>query len=110
MIRRPPRSTLFPYTTLFRSQILGGFDPANYVSERFFTTARDGARVPVSVVYRKGISRPAPLLLTGYGSYGASSDPTFFSDRLSLLDRGFAFAIAPLRGGGGKGGARGVKR
>jgi len=86
-------------TLLKRDQILGGFDPANYVSERFFTTARDGARVPVSVVYRKGIARPAPLLLTGYGSYGSSSDPTFSSDRLSLLDRGFAFAIAHIRGG-----------
>jgi len=86
-------------TLLKRDQILGGFDPANYVSERFFTTARDGARVPVSLVYRKGIGRPAPLLLTGYGSYGSSSDPTFSSDRLSLLDRGFAFAIAHIRGG-----------
>ena len=86
-------------TLLKRDQILGGFDPANYVTERFYTTARDGARVPVSLVYKKGISRPAPLLLTGYGSYGASSDPTFSSDRLSLLDRGFAFAIAHIRGG-----------
>jgi len=86
-------------TLLKRDQILGGFDPANYVTERFFTTARDGARVPVSLVYRKGIARPAPLLLTGYGSYGSSSDPTFSSDRLSLLDRGFVFAIAHIRGG-----------
>jgi oligopeptidase B len=86
-------------TLLKRDQILGGFDPANYVSERFYTTARDGARVPVSLVYRKGIARPAPLLLTGYGSYGSSSDPTFSSDRLSLLDRGFVFAIAHIRGG-----------
>ena len=86
-------------TLLKRDQILGGFDPSNYVTERFYTTARDGARVPVSIVYRKGIMRPAPLLLTGYGSYGSSSDPTFSSDRLSLLDRGFAFAIAHIRGG-----------
>jgi len=86
-------------TLLKRDQILGGFDPANYVTERFYTTARDGARVPVSLVYRKGIARPAPLLLTGYGSYGSSSDPTFSSDRLSLLDRGFVFAIAHIRGG-----------
>jgi oligopeptidase B len=86
-------------TLLKRDQILGGFDPANYVTERYFTTARDGARVPVSLVYRKGMARPAPLLLTGYGSYGSSSDPTFSSDRLSLLDRGFAFAIAHIRGG-----------
>ena len=86
-------------TLLKRDQILGGFDPANYVTERFWTTARDGARVPVSLVYRKGTARPAPLLLTGYGSYGSSSDPTFSSDRLSLLDRGFVFAIAHIRGG-----------
>ena len=86
-------------TLLKRDQILGGFDPANYVTERLYTTARDGARVPVSLVHRKGIVRPAPLLLTGYGSYGSSSDPTFSSDRLSLLDRGFVFAIAHIRGG-----------
>src|SRR5205809_2940457 len=93
-------------TLLKRDQILGGFDPAYYVSERFFTTARDGARVPVSLVYRKGIGRPAPLLLTGYGSYGSGSDPTFLSDRLSLLDRGFAFAIAQIWGGSERGRAR----
>jgi oligopeptidase B len=86
-------------TLLKRDQILGGFDPANYVSERLYTTARDGARVPVSIVYRKGTARPGPLLLTGYGSYGSSSDPTFSADRLSLLDRGFVFAIAHIRGG-----------
>ncbi|HEV2672874.1 MAG TPA: S9 family peptidase [Gemmatimonadales bacterium] len=86
-------------TLLKRDSILGGFDPANYVTERFYTTARDGARIPVSIVSRKGIARPAPLLLTGYGSYGASTDPTFSSDRLSLLDRGFVFAIAHIRGG-----------
>src|SRR3989442_14624948 len=86
-------------TLLKRDEVLGGFDPANYVTERLYTTARDGARVPVSLVYRKGIARPAPLLLTGYGSYGSSSDPTFSSDRLSLLDRGFVFAIAHIRGG-----------
>ncbi len=86
-------------TLVKRDQILGGFDPANYVTERFYTTARDGARVPVSLMYKKGIARPAPLLLTGYGSYGASSDPTFSSDRLSLVDRGFVFAIAHIRGG-----------
>jgi len=86
-------------TLLKRDEILGGFDQANYVTERLYTTARDGARVPVSLVYRKGTARPAPLLLTGYGSYGSSSDPTFSSDRLSLLDRGFVFAIAHIRGG-----------
>jgi oligopeptidase B len=86
-------------TLLKRDEILGGFDPANYVTERLYTTARDGIRVPVSVVYRKGIARPAPLLLYGYGSYGSSTDPTFSSDRLSLLDRGFVYAIAHIRGG-----------
>ena len=86
-------------TLLKRDEILGGFDPANYVTERLYTTARDGVRVPVSVVYRKGTARPAPMLLTGYGSYGSSSDPAFSSDRLSLLDRGFVFAIAHIRGG-----------
>src|SRR5258706_12456422 len=86
-------------TLLKRDQILGGFDPANYVTERFYTTARDGARVPVSLVYRKGIARPAPLLLTGYGSYRSSSDPPFWSNRLSLLDRCFVFAIPHIRGG-----------
>ena len=86
-------------TLLKRDSILGGFDPAQYVTERVYTTARDGARVPVSIVYKKGVVRPAPLLLTGYGSYGASSDATFSSDRLSLLDRGFVFAIAHIRGG-----------
>jgi len=86
-------------TLLKRDEILGGFDPANYVTERLYTTARDGTRVPVSVVYRKGIARPAPLLLYGYGSYGSSTDPTFSSDRLSLLDRGFVYAIAHIRGG-----------
>jgi oligopeptidase B len=86
-------------TLLKRDEILGGFDQANYVTERLYTTARDGARVPVSLVCRKGTARPAPLLLTGYGSYGSSSDPVFSSDRLSLLDRGFVFAIAHIRGG-----------
>jgi oligopeptidase B len=86
-------------TLLKRDEILGGFDPANYVTERLYTTARDGVRVPVSLVYRKGIARPAPLLLYAYGSYGSSTDPTFSSDRLSLLDRGFVYAIAHIRGG-----------
>jgi len=86
-------------TLLKRDEILGGFDPANYVTERLYTTARDGVRVPVSLVYRKGFARPAPLLVYGYGSYGSSTDPTFSADRLSLLDRGFVYAIAHIRGG-----------
>jgi oligopeptidase B len=86
-------------TLLKRDDVLGGFDPANYVTERIYTTARDGIRVPVSIVYRKGIARPAPLLLYGYGSYGSSTDATFSFDRVSLLDRGFVYAIAHIRGG-----------
>jgi len=88
-------------TLLKRDQVLGGFDPADYVSERLHATARDGARVPISIVYRKAFVRDgrAPLLLYGYGSYGASMDATFDVGRLSLLDRGFAYAIAHVRGG-----------
>ncbi|MGH7570179.1 MAG: S9 family peptidase [Gemmatimonadales bacterium] len=88
-------------TLLKREEVLGGFDPANYVTERTYATARDGIRVPVSLVYRKGVERrfPAPTLLYGYGSYGSSSEPTFSSLRLSLLDRGFVYAIAHIRGG-----------
>lgn len=81
--------------------VLGGFKRENYVTERRFATARDGVRIPVSIVYRKGITLDgtAPLLLYGYGSYGASMDATFSSSRLSLLDRGFVYAIAHIRGG-----------
>jgi oligopeptidase B len=88
-------------TLLKREEVLGGFDPANYVTERLSATARDGTRVPVSLVYRKGVEVrfPAPALLYGYGSYGSSSEPTFSSLRLSLLDRGFVYAIAHVRGG-----------
>jgi oligopeptidase B len=88
-------------TLLKQQEVLGDFNSANYTSERFFVTSRDGARVPVSLVYRNGFERngSAPLLLYGYGSYGASMDPYFSSARLSLLDRGFLFAIAHIRGG-----------
>jgi oligopeptidase B len=84
-----------------RDEVLGGFDPANYVSERLWAPARDGARVPVSVVYRKEFKRDGsgPLLLYGYGSYGYSTDASFSVGRLSLLDRGFAVALAHIRGG-----------
>jgi len=84
-----------------RQEVLGDFDPSNYSSERIFIEARDGERVPVSIVYRKGFKKDGtqPLLLYAYGSYGASMDPYFSSVRLSLLDRGFAFAIAHIRGG-----------
>ncbi|MGH1483254.1 MAG: S9 family peptidase [Geminicoccales bacterium] len=81
--------------------VLGGFDKGDYQSERMFVTAEDGAKIPVSLVYRKGLDRKGghPCLLYGYGAYGASSDPTFSSYRLSLLDRGMVFAIAHIRGG-----------
>ena len=79
----------------------GGFDPANYTSERVLVKARDGVEVPVSIVYRKGMERNGenPLLLYGYGSYGYSMDAGFSSTRLSLLDRGFVYAMAHIRGG-----------
>ncbi len=102
-------STVFDYDmgtrqrTLRKQQpVLGGYDPDNYVTERLWAPADDGARVPISVVYRLGLDRngSAPALLYGYGSYEASMDPGFSSVRLSLLDRGFVFAIAHIRGGG----------
>ena len=81
-------------------QVLGGFQKENYVSERVFATSVGGAQVPISLVYKKGVKRDgsAPLLLYGYGSYGENTDPSFSSLRLSLLDRGFIFAIAHVRG------------
>jgi oligopeptidase B len=86
---------------LKEQEVLGDFDKNNYVSERIMVTARDGAQVPVSIVYKKGFKKDGsqPFLLYGYGSYGASMDPYFSSPRLSLLDRGFGFAIAHIRGG-----------
>lgn len=86
---------------LKQQEVIGSFRSDNYVSERIWAPARDGARVPVSIVYRKGtrLDGTAPLLLYGYGSYGHSIDPTFSSARLSLLDRGFVYAIAHIRGG-----------
>jgi oligopeptidase B len=88
-------------TLLKRQEVLGGYDPAQYVCERLWATARDGVKVPVSIVYRKGFVRDgrAPLFLYGYGSYGIGTPPTFSSNRLSLLDRGMAYAIAHIRGG-----------
>jgi len=84
-----------------QQEVLGGnFSADNYVSERIMAKARDGKEIPVSIVYRKGFKKDgkSPLLLYGYGSYGATIDPNFSSVRLSLLDRGFAFAIAHIRG------------
>ncbi|HPF70440.1 MAG TPA: S9 family peptidase, partial [Candidatus Krumholzibacteria bacterium] len=88
-------------TLLKRDEVLGGFDPENYVSEYIHVPGRDGVEVPVSLVYRKGTPRDgsAPLLLYGYGSYGYSSSASFHSTVLSLLDRGFVYAIAHVRGG-----------
>jgi oligopeptidase B len=85
--------------------VLGGYDPKKYRSERLYATAKDGTRVPISIVYRideKEKSHPAnrPMLLLGYGSYGVSNDVSFSSSRLSLLDRGMIFGIAHIRGGG----------
>jgi len=86
---------------LKRQEVLGGFDPANYKAERRYATARDGVKVSVSLVHRKGFVTDgrAPCLLYGYGSYGSSTDADFSEARLSLLDRGFVFAIAHIRGG-----------
>ena len=88
-------------TLLKQEEVLGGFDPGNYRTERLHATAPDGVRVPLSLVRRKGMERAGgnPLLLYGYGSYGHSLDAGFGSARLSLLDRGFTFAIAHVRGG-----------
>ncbi len=81
--------------------VRGGFRREDYATERVWATSHDGVRVPISLVYRKDARRaPSPLLLYGYGAYEASSDPMFDSSRLSLLDRGFVFAIAHVRGGG----------
>jgi oligopeptidase B len=85
-----------------QQEVLGGYDPAQYQSERVYAKALDGTEVPISIVYKKVFERNgrAPLLLYGYGAYGISIDPTFSSDRLSLLDRGIVYAIAHIRGGG----------
>jgi oligopeptidase B len=86
---------------LKRDPVLGSFDPDDYATEFFLVAARDGAQIPVSLVYRKGFARNGthPLLQYGYGAYGLSMDPSFSSPRLSLLDRGFVYAIAHVRGG-----------
>ena len=85
--------------------VLGGYDPSKYRSERLYAKAKDGTRVPISIVYRidateKKHPRNRPMLLLGYGSYGVSNDVSFSSSRLSLLDRGMIFGIAHIRGGG----------
>ncbi|HWX81786.1 MAG TPA: S9 family peptidase [Steroidobacteraceae bacterium] len=101
-------TTIYDYNVRTRQQILlkrdpvlGSFDPGDYVTEFLSAPARDGAQVPVSLVYRKGVKRDgsAPLLQYGYGSYGLSMDPSFAPARLSLIDRGVVYAIAHVRGG-----------
>jgi oligopeptidase B len=86
---------------LKQQEVVGGYDANQYQSERLYATATDGTKVPISLVYKKGFERNAqsPLLLYAYGSYGYSIDATFSSSRLSLLDRGFVYAIAHIRGG-----------
>ncbi|MFW5751787.1 MAG: S9 family peptidase, partial [bacterium] len=86
---------------LKQQEVVGDFDPDNYMAERLFAIAGDGTKVPISLVYRKGFEKNGrhPLLLYAYGSYGSSVEPDFSSVRLSLLDRGFTYAIAHIRGG-----------
>lgn len=86
---------------LKQDEVVGGYNPGDYHSERLYAIAADGTKVPISLVYKKGVKKDgaAPLLLYGYGSYANSMDPYFSSVRLSLLDRGFIFAIAHIRGG-----------
>ncbi|WP_370640656.1 S9 family peptidase [Flavobacterium sp. SM15] len=89
-------------TIMKEQEVLGGkFDKNNYIEERVWATAQDGTKVPISIVYRKGIKKDGtnPFLLYAYGSYGSSMDPYFSSIRLSLLDRGFIYGIAHIRGG-----------
>lgn len=83
------------------TEVPGGFDAKNYVSERIEATAPDGVKVPISLVYRKGLIKDgkAPIFLYSYGSYGFSTDPSFSASRLVLLDRGVVFALAHIRGG-----------
>src|SRR4029077_16878775 len=87
-------------TLLKRDPVLGDFDPANYETELLFAPARDGKRIPVSLIHRTDFVRDgsAPLLQYAYGSYGLSTDPGFLSARFSLIDRGFVYAIAHIRG------------
>ncbi len=88
-------------TLLKQQEVLGGYDPSKYASERLWATARDGVKVPISIVYKKGLVRvgKSPLFLYGYGSYGFGTPATFSVPRLSLLDRGMTYAIAHIRGG-----------
>lgn len=88
-------------TLLKQQEIVGGYNPGDYVTERLMVPSHDGVLVPLSIVYKKGVARNGqnPLVLYGYGSYGSSMDAYFSLARLSLLDRGFIWAIAHIRGG-----------
>ena len=88
-------------TLLKQQEVIGDFDANNYEARRIYAEAADGAKIPLSMVYRKGMQQDGknPLLIYGYGSYGYTREPAFNSARLSLLDRGFVFAIAHVRGG-----------
>jgi oligopeptidase B len=86
-------------TVLKVQEIPSGYDASQYATERLEIAARDGTKVPVSIVYKRGFARPGPLYLYGYGAYGLAIEPGFSTSRLSLLDRGMAFAIAHIRGG-----------
>ena len=101
-------NSVFDYNMITRNKILmkrdevvGGFDPSNYESRRLWATVADSIKVPISLVYRKGmqLNGENPLVLYGYGAYGNSVEPDFNAVRLSLLDRGFIYAIAHIRGG-----------
>lgn len=89
------------WTVVKQTPILGGYDPAHYQAERIWATAVDGTPIPISLVYRQGMARQGdnPCFLYGYGAYGASMEPIFKRDMLSLIDRGFIYAIAHIRGG-----------
>ncbi|RNE49842.1 S9 family peptidase [Corynebacterium alimapuense] len=90
------------FTLLKEQEVLGGYDPHDYVAHRLWATAEDGAQIPVSVVHRADLdlSQPNPTVLYGYGSYESSTDPGFSVSRLSVMDRGMIFAVAHVRGGG----------
>jgi oligopeptidase B len=85
-----------------QAEVLGGYDPTHYATERITAIAADGANIPISLVYKKGLKKDGqnPMVLYGYGSYGFSLDPGFVSHRFSLLERGLVFAIVHIRGGG----------
>ena len=87
-------------TLMKQNEVVGGYDSDRYYSERLYAKARDGKKIPISLVYRKDLKTEGAqkLLLYAYGSYGSTNDPEFSSTRLSILDRGFIYAIAHIRG------------